>query len=75
MQAPLPAESVAQYVLVFSMSFQASSSFMFDSKALMREVKMEKGKPAWVSWDVMIQPKYMGGVSFLDIRIFIILLC
>jgi hypothetical protein len=68
-------KSVAQAIPIFSMSCfklprglcqyidQVIRSFWWGSKDGKRKV-------AWVSWDVLIMPKYMGGLGFKDMELF-----
>ena len=68
-------KSVAQAIPVYSMAcFRLPRGLCDNINAFIRQFwwgsKQGRRKPAWVAWDVMTQPKYMGGMGFRDIEIF-----
>ena len=68
-------KSVAQAILVFSMScFRLPRGLCDNVTSIIRQFwwgsKHGKRKPAWVSWDVMTNPKNLGGLGFKDIEVF-----
>ena len=68
-------KAVAQAVPVFSMScFKLPRGLCEHLNMLIRKFcwgsRDGKRKPAWVSWDVMTNPKNLGGLSFKDIEVF-----
>lgn len=64
MSQAIPTYSMANFKLLRGLCQDITSqNFWWGSK------KGER-KPAWVSWDDMTMPKYMGRLSFHDIEIF-----
>ena len=68
-------KAVAQSIPVYSMScFKLPRGLCEHINSLIRKFwwgsKDGSRKPAWVSWDVMIQPKFMGGLGFRDLELF-----
>ena len=68
-------KSVAQAIRVYSMScFKLPRGLCEHINSLIRKFwwgsKEGKRKPSWVSWSTMTQPKYCGGLGFLDIELF-----
>jgi hypothetical protein len=68
-------KSVVQVVPVFAMScFKLPRGLCEHINTMIRKFwwgsKDGKRKPAWVGWDTLIQPKYMGGHGFRDLEIF-----
>lgn len=68
-------KSVAQAIPVYSIScFRLPRGLCESVTSIIRRFwsgsKRGKTKPCWVAWDVMIRPKYMGGLGFRDLEIF-----
>ena len=62
-------KSVAQAIPVFSMScFKLPRGLCEHINSIIRKFwwgcKEGQRKPAWVSWEVMTRPKYLGGLGF-----------
>ena len=68
-------KSVAQAIPVYSMScFRLPQGLCKHINNIIRKFwwgcKQGKRKPAWVSWEVMTRPKYLGGLGFRDLELF-----
>ena len=68
-------KSVAQAIPVYSMScFKIPGGLCEHINAIIRKFrwgcKEGQRKPAWVSWEVMTRPKYLGGLGFRDLELF-----
>ncbi|XP_062230134.1 uncharacterized protein LOC133927739 [Phragmites australis] len=68
-------KSVAQAIPTYSMAcFLLPRELRQHIHALIRKFwwrsKAGERKTAWVAWDAMVMPKYMGGLGFKDIELF-----
>jgi hypothetical protein len=68
-------KSVAQSLPTFSMScFKLPRGLCQYMDSVIREFwwgsKNGKRKVAWISWDVLTMPKYLGGLGFKDMELF-----
>lgn len=68
-------KSVAQAIPVFSMScFRLPRGLCESITSMIRQfycgAKPGKRKTAWVAWDTMVQPKYLDGLGFRDMKLF-----
>jgi hypothetical protein len=68
-------KSVAQAIPTFSMScFRLPSGLFQHIDGLLRNFwwgcENGKRKTCWVAWDNIVQPKYMGGLGFIDLELF-----
>ena len=68
-------KSIAQAIPVYSMScFRLPRGVCDSVTSIIRQFwwgsKRGRRKPAWVAWDVMIRPKYMGGLGFRNLEMF-----
>ena len=68
-------KSVAQAIPVYSMScFRLPRGLCDKITSIIRQFwwgsKRGQRKPTWVAWDVMIRPKYMGGMGFREFEKF-----
>ena len=68
-------KSVAQAIPTYSMAcFKLPRGLCLHINGLLRKFwwgsKKGERKTAWVSWEVMTQPKFMGGMGFRDIKLF-----
>ena len=66
---------VAQAIPVYSMScFKLPRGLCEHINSIIRKFwwgcKEGQRKPAWVSWEVMTRPKYLGGMGFRDLELF-----